>query len=144
MKGEEGMQLELVFADSQKWSEQSSNLGAPRGTDYLLHITSDWSPTNPTAERTRATAATLGEVAALPTLAKALLQIARNKGAAGVDGKSVDEVVSEAHRILPKLRSMLLSGQYRPGDVKRVWMCLHRFSNRYFTRAVTASDHDEE
>jgi len=55
-------------------------------------------------------------------LAEALLHVARNRGAAGVDGRSVEEVVADAHRLLPTLRRALRSGQYRPGDVRRVWI----------------------
>ena len=55
-------------------------------------------------------------------LAVALLHVARNRGAAGVDGRSVEDVVAESHRLLPRLRKEVLSERYRPGDVKRVWI----------------------
>lgn len=55
-------------------------------------------------------------------LAAALRHVARNRGAAGVDGRSVDEVVAESHRLLPRLRAEVLSERYRPGDVRRVWI----------------------
>ena len=58
----------------------------------------------------------------MPSLAQALLNVARNKGAAGVDGRSVDEVVAAAPRLLPYLRRELLAGTYRPGDIRRVWI----------------------
>ena len=61
-------------------------------------------------------------VASVPNLAQALLNVARNKGAAGVDGRSVDEVVGAAPRLLPYLRRELLAGTYRPGDIRRVWI----------------------
>src|SRR5690606_502559 len=32
------------------------------------------------------------------------------------------EVVSESHRLIPRLRHALLSGTYRPGDIRRVWI----------------------
>ncbi len=64
----------------------------------------------------------LEEVASLPNLAAALLRVARNKGAHGVDGRSVGDVVGESHRLLPRLHHELLRGQFRPGDVRRVWI----------------------
>jgi group II intron reverse transcriptase/maturase len=55
-------------------------------------------------------------------LAMALRNVARNKGAPGVDGQSVDEVVDKARYLLPRLRRALLDGTYRPGDIRRVWI----------------------
>jgi RNA-directed DNA polymerase len=64
----------------------------------------------------------LESVASVFNLAQALLNVARNKGAAGADGRSVDEVVGAAPRLLPRLRRELLAGTYRPGDIRRVWI----------------------
>jgi RNA-directed DNA polymerase len=64
----------------------------------------------------------LESVTSVSNLAQALLNVARNKGAAGVDGRSVDEVVGAAPRLLPYLRRELLAGTYRPGDIRRVWI----------------------
>jgi group II intron reverse transcriptase/maturase len=61
-------------------------------------------------------------VASVPNLAQALLNVARNQGAAGADGRSVDEVVAAAARLLPCLRRELLAGTYQPGDIRRVWI----------------------
>ncbi len=64
----------------------------------------------------------LEEVASLPNLAVALLRVARNKGAPGVDGKSVQQVVEHARDLLPRIQKALLSGNYQPGDIRRVWI----------------------
>ena len=48
--------------------------------------------------------------------------VARNKGAPGVDGRSVREVVAASPRLLFTLRRELLGGGYRPGDIRRVWI----------------------
>ena len=64
----------------------------------------------------------LESAASVSNLAQALLNVARNKGAAGVDGRSVDEVVGAAPRLLEHLRRELLAGTYRPGDIRRVWI----------------------
>jgi RNA-directed DNA polymerase len=60
---------------------------------------------------------------ALPAnLAKALLNVVRNKGAPGVDGRSVEEVLGSARSLLPRLQRALLDGTYQPGDIRRVWI----------------------
>lgn len=64
----------------------------------------------------------LDSIARTPNLASALLKVASNKGASGVDGASVDEVVGEAHKLIPRLKDALLSGTYQPGDIRRVWI----------------------
>ena len=64
----------------------------------------------------------LESVTSVSNLAQALLNVARNKGAAGVDGRNVDEVVGAAPRLLLYLRRELLTGTYRPGDIRRVWI----------------------
>jgi RNA-directed DNA polymerase len=61
-------------------------------------------------------------VASASNLARALLNVLRNKGAPGVDGRSVEQVVDEAPALLPELQKSLLEGTYRPGDIRRVWI----------------------
>lgn len=48
--------------------------------------------------------------------------VARNKGAPGRDGQTVEKVVEAAPEPLPRLRLALISGTYRPGDIRRVWI----------------------
>jgi RNA-directed DNA polymerase len=87
----------------------------------LLHTAKAGKTTGSTAPE-EGTCSLLDEVMQPSNLAEALLHVARNRGAAGVDGKSVDEVVVGSHWLLPKLRRALQSGQYCPGDVRRVWI----------------------
>jgi group II intron reverse transcriptase/maturase len=61
-------------------------------------------------------------VASPANLATALLNVVRNKGAPGVDGRSVEDVLGSAQSILPRLRRALLDGTYQPGDIRRVWI----------------------
>jgi len=114
-------QLQLVFADSPTGGEDDRNSGVPDGRTFLLQIASARKVSGSTAAAA-ATEQLLEEVASPPNLAEALLHVARNKGAAGVDGQSVAEVVADSRRLLPKLRQELLAGHYRPGDVRRVWI----------------------
>jgi RNA-directed DNA polymerase len=54
------------------------------------------------------------------TLEAAWRQVARNKGAAGVDGQSVARFAAAAERYLSELHETLKTGRYRPSPVKRV------------------------
>ena len=64
----------------------------------------------------------LEQVAARPNLAEALLNVARNKGAAGVDRMSIQDVLLNVRALLDKLHHALLTERYRPGDIRRVWI----------------------
>jgi len=51
---------------------------------------------------------------------RALHQVERNKGAAGVDGMAVDELRSRLKEQWPEIKERLLSGRYEPKPVRRV------------------------
>ena len=53
-------------------------------------------------------------------LKKALAQVKRNKGAAGIDGMSVDELPAHLSEHWPTLEAQLLAGTYKPQPVRRV------------------------
>ena len=114
-------QLNFVFADSPQGGKGADPSNAMEGKAYLLHTAKDRKTSDLTAPAVDSNRL-LEAVAAEPNLAVALLNVARNKGAPGVDGRSVQEVVAESHRLLPKLRQELLWGRYRPGDIRRVWI----------------------
>jgi RNA-directed DNA polymerase len=54
------------------------------------------------------------------TLEAAWQRVARNKGAAGVDGQSIERFSHQAERYLAELQASLANGSYRPHPVKRV------------------------
>jgi RNA-directed DNA polymerase len=54
------------------------------------------------------------------TLELAWQRVARNKGAAGVDGQSVERFAEHADRYLHELQASLADGSYRPSPVRRV------------------------
>ena len=125
MKSSESRQLTFGFADNPRGSGDAKKADVSAGRAYLLRLAdgnltaesdaeADFWDDNP--ERL------LEQVACLQNLAIALLQVAGNKGAAGVDGVSVSEAVEFAPQFLPKLQKALLSGTYVPGDVRRVWI----------------------
>ena len=64
--------------------------------------------------------ATMEEVA--KRLETAFEKVAANKGAAGPDGLSIDEVRRSLPVLLARLRPALLDGTYVPGDIRRVWI----------------------
>lgn len=119
MRSVEPRQLRLAFADSPEGGGEDRSLGGPGGREFLLQTAS---ARNATGSTTTAAFGLLEEVTSPQNLARALLHVARKKGAGGVDGQSVDEVVEVSHRLLPRLRGDLLAGRYQPGDVRRVWI----------------------
>ncbi len=54
------------------------------------------------------------------TLEAAWRKVALNKGAAGVDGQSIERFAAQAERYLRELHHALETGSYRPSPVKRV------------------------
>jgi RNA-directed DNA polymerase len=53
-------------------------------------------------------------------LRKALAQVKRNKGAAGIDGMSLDALAPHLKEHWPAIRAQLLEGIYKPQPVRRV------------------------
>lgn len=51
---------------------------------------------------------------------RAMQQVKRNRGAAGVDGMTVDKLTDHLHQHWPSIRAKLDAGEYQPSPVKRV------------------------
>jgi group II intron reverse transcriptase/maturase len=62
----------------------------------------------------------MGEV--IKCLEIAFENVAANQGAPGPDRQSIEYVRKHLHELLPGLRAALLTGSYRPGDIRRVWI----------------------
>lgn len=114
-------QLTFAFADSPQGGKGAIPTDASAGKAFLLHRTKG-KPTSGLIAPAAGTERLLEQAASTSNLATALLNVARNKGAPGVDGCSVDEVVGAARSLLPRLRHALLEGTYQPGDIRRVWI----------------------
>jgi RNA-directed DNA polymerase len=116
-------QLNLVFADrpASGGNGYVEAAGVPDAKTWLQRIAKIKRPNRSTVTVSD-TSRLLEQVASAPNLAQALKNVARNKGAAGVDGQSVEEVVQNVRSLLPKLRHVLLKGTYEPGDIRRVWI----------------------
>ena len=110
-----------MFADSPPGGWGDHNADESAGRLFLLHQAEVKETTDPDvwADDSRRL---LERVASLPNLARALLNVARNKGAAGVDGQCVNEVVELAPELLPQIGQALTAGTYLPGDIRRVWI----------------------
>ena len=62
----------------------------------------------------------IDKVYARDTLALAWTKVQANKGAAGVDGQSIERFTAKAELYLSELSTALRNGKYRPQAVKRV------------------------
>ena len=126
MKSSESRQLKFVFADSPGTLQSSgaSSRGPQTnlpGQEYLQHQ-AEINLTNETDTRATDSGQLLERAAWLPNLARALLKVASNKGAPGVDGESVEMAVENAPQLLEDLHHALIEGTYVPGDIRRVWI----------------------
>ena len=76
----------------------------------------------PQAERKERTAMSATMEAVVEQLGEAFRSVASNQGAPGPDRQSIAEVRKHLDEILQKLEADLLSGSYRPGMIRRVWI----------------------
>src|SRR5215475_10211939 len=60
------------------------------------------------------------EVCERENLKEALRRVKANRGSAGVDGMTVDEITGYLKQHWPAIREQLLSGTYKPQPVRRV------------------------
>jgi RNA-directed DNA polymerase len=94
--------------------------GADGGRAARLRDAQPRAVPKPRRKEKRATSATMEEVTA--RLREAFQKVAANKGAAGPDRQSVEQVRQHLEDLVPKLEHALLSGTYMPGDIRRVWI----------------------
>lgn len=88
---------------------------------YLLKYTDGVSNVGSHGENARCKASCLMDaVVERENMLRALQQVRRNKGAAGVDGMTVDELPAWLRQHWPMIKNKLLDGSYRPRAVKRV------------------------
>lgn len=110
-----------MFADSPQGGGGGRNSDASENRPWLLHTARRKTRAGPAA-RAADFDRLLEEVASEANLARALLNVLRNKGAPGVDGQTVEEAEAQAPRLLAALRRDLLAERFRPGDIRRVWI----------------------
>jgi RNA-directed DNA polymerase len=71
-------------------------------------------------ERPAAIGPSMEAIVERENLKKALAQVRRNKGAPGIDGTTVDDLVLHLKQHWPTIRAQLLDGTYKPQPVRRV------------------------
>lgn len=113
--------MSLAFADSLSGGGKNEPADASERRSFLLHKARTKKTTG-SATGAGDTCHLLEEVASEANLAKALLNVVRNKGAPGLDGQTVEAAEAKAPSIIARLHHDLLQGTYRPGDVRRVWL----------------------
>jgi RNA-directed DNA polymerase len=114
-------QLGLVFADSPSGGGLTEPPDASGRRSFLLYKARHKKTRGPGAG-VADTSQLLEKVASEANLARALLNVVRNKGAPGMDGQTVEAAEAKAPSIIARLRRDLLTECYRPGDVRRVWL----------------------
>lgn len=114
-------QLSFAFADSPRGGEEASPSDASGGRAFLLHTAKPKATQRPVAGAP-ALCGLLEAAASCANLARALLNVVRNKGAPGVDGQTVEAAERNAPALVASLREALLRGSYRPGAVRRVFI----------------------
>ncbi len=60
------------------------------------------------------------KIASIANLKRAFRAVKRNKGSAGIDNVSIEEVKNDIEHILPKIREELLNANYLPVAIKAV------------------------
>ncbi len=102
-------QYELAFPDGARGEAPRAGRG---GTEASAAKRQTESPTQ--------TERLMEEVCERDNLRKALQRVRANRGAAGIDGMSVEQLPEHLREHWPTIREQLLSGTYRPQPVKRV------------------------
>ena len=95
--------VELTGEAREARREETESSGATRG-----------------AERPARTDRLMEEVCERDNLKEALRRVQANKGSAGVDGMTVDDLASYLAQRWPAIRTRLLAGTYEPQPVRRV------------------------
>ena len=111
-----GQQLNLKFAAAEKTRQRGTE--SRRGKDRFLSRLSKVRKAK--GKMKRVGPARMEEV--IERLEEAFEEVAANKGAPGPDRQSVEYVRKHIHEILPELRAALQGGNYRPGEIRRVWI----------------------
>jgi RNA-directed DNA polymerase len=106
---QQNFQLELDFS--------SALTGETRG---VAGEETEWSVTANGGESPARTHRLMEEVVERENLKEALRQVKSNKGSAGVDGLSVDQLSEHLKQHWPAIREQLLNGTYEPKPVRRV------------------------
>jgi RNA-directed DNA polymerase len=113
--------VDLMTAERQKSQDALASCGGERGeAPSASGGGSEAVMTGHGAGSPASTARLMEEVCERENLKRALKRVRANKGSAGIDGMSVDELPDYLKGHWPVIREQLLSGTYRPEPVRRV------------------------
>ena len=113
---EEVRQLSLLLETAEEPVQAGTDGGAARSRERAALRAA------PKSRSKRETAEPATIDAAAERLKEAFQNVARNKGAPGADGQSIQEVREHLSEIVAQLKTALLDGSYTPGDIRRVWI----------------------
>ena len=111
----EQFELILETAESPKGDDGGRDRGRPQPQPRAV-------PKSRNTTGRALPAMTIEEVARVENLMEAFRRVASNDGAPGPDRQTVEQVQERLDAIVPVLSRELLTGQYRPGDIRRVWI----------------------
>jgi RNA-directed DNA polymerase len=111
-------QLELFLGTADSRTAQAARADGGAGGDRSPPATH--AVPKPRTKDETTPSATMEEVT--KRLREAFQNVAANKGAAGPDRQSIDDVREHLVELLPKLAAELLMGTYVPGTIRRVWI----------------------
>ena len=75
---------------------------------------------NPTEPKSTFCSSLIDRVLERNNLIRALKQVRRNKGAPGIDGMTVDDILDFLKQHWPRIRQQIIDGSYKPKPVRRV------------------------
>jgi group II intron reverse transcriptase/maturase len=110
------MQLELTFETAEEGAK------APGDGARAEHRSSARACALPKSKVKPEKAQTTTMEAVVGGLWRAFESVAANKGAPGPDRQSIEHVREHLFDLVPKLSQALLAGDYRPGEIRRVWI----------------------
>lgn len=111
-------QLELPFVTAD---DSRRRRRGPRGA-RSVDLSTLSAPKVPKTKVKRETTGPATVEAVVECLIKAFDKVAANRGAPGPDRRTIADVREHLGEVLTVVRTALLDGSYRPGDIRRVWI----------------------
>lgn len=111
----EQLALFVETAENPQGALSQLVVGEPRAKE-------ERAPKSTSGQRKALSPMNMESIAAEGNLRMALSKVVANRGAAGPDRVSVNEVRERWEEYLRRIRSSLLEGSYRAGEIRRVWI----------------------
>jgi len=111
-------QLLLPFVTAEKTAGKLAHAKTRKDAD----VSASCSVEEPKAEDKKSKSPLGSMKGVIGNLEQALKKVTSNKGAPGPDGQTTDYVKEHKEEVINVLKRQLLSGKYRPGETRRVWI----------------------